>query len=157
VVKHAEQCWRELLKHLDDKRYCITLETMSGAIQNFTVGDICQIIIARTLSEAYYQKLAPETVQVYARLRTPQFGDDKKKLQAWCEEHSKRKLYELQVEMCRWAIAELQRHDIPDVSTSDVKEWTTAIEAQIKSLNETKRAVPFAGFGSEEFIIYGPK
>jgi hypothetical protein len=154
VVNHAEGCWPELVSHLDDERYCMTIKSMSSHPHNFSVGDMCRDIIARNLSEAYYQNLKPELEIIYARFRRPEIADDKKKLKAWCEERSKKKLYELQIEMCQWAIKELNKHNISRVTYQSESDWITAIESEIESLRKSKQAVPFRGFGVEEYMRY---
>jgi hypothetical protein len=157
-ISHAEEAWPELIKHLDDKRYCITIQSMDGSIYNLTVGKVCREIVGRSLSEAYYRNLRPEMRVIYGRLRWPEIAHDPKKLKLWCQERSKKKLYELQIEMCEWAIPEVKNADFRDtrVTTQKRREWVKGIQAEIKSLRESKKAVPFKGFGPEEIMLYPP-
>lgn len=156
LLRHAEHAWPDMVNHLDDDRYCITLlETDSDYTYNWTVGDMCRAVIADNLSEAYYRNLKPGLQIVWARLRTPGIARDKKTLKAWCEERRNKRLYELQIEMCHWAITELQKRDIPRVSDLRSKAWEAAIEAEIESLRDSEMPVVFRGFG-EQYTLYSP-
>ena len=42
LATDAEVLWPELVKHLDDDRYCMTGVTFSDSTFNWTVGDACQ-------------------------------------------------------------------------------------------------------------------
>lgn len=159
LVRHAEEAWPELVKHLDDGRYCTTFQSESGFAYNWSVGDVCREVIGRSVSEAYFQKLEPLYEVVFARMRMPAVSRDAKKLKSWCEERADKKLYELQIEMCRWAISELSPPDgLPSfVSRPTVRGYIAAIEAEAGSLAKSKAAVPFLGFGTEEVIRYTPE
>ncbi len=112
-------------------------------------------IVGRNLAKAYFQNLRPLTVIVYARLGRPEIARDRKELKSWCGERAKKPLYELQIEMCRWAIAELNAADFGHwVSGLRRRAWLAAIEAQIGSLQKSKKSVPFSGFGPEELVPY---
>jgi hypothetical protein len=156
LVRNAEDAWPEMVKHIDDQRYCITLETTeSGITYNWTVGDMCRYIVAGNLAAAYHRNLRPLTEQARARLGWPKVARDRKKLKAWCEERSKKQLYELQIDSCQWAITELRALDgYTRVSRIRARAWIAAIEAEIESLQESKQAVAFGGFGAEEFTPY---
>jgi len=155
LVEHAEDAWPELVRHLDDERYCITLKAWSGFTYNWTVGEMCREIIGRNLAEAYYQDLRPLTMDVHAKLAGPAVARDIKKLKLWCEERSKKKLYQLQMETCEWAIAQLRKPDeFPRVSRLRLRAWIATIEADMESLDQTKAAVSFDGFGPEEEVPY---
>ena len=156
LVRHAEEAWPVLVKHLDDDRYCIALETAeSGFTCNWTVGDMCREVVARNLAEAYYQNLRPLTQLVAARMSRPEIARDKKKLKAWCEEQSKKKLYDLQIEMCHWAMGELSKPETPpSASPLRLRAWIATIEADIESLQEQQHAFRFRGFGEEEYTPY---
>jgi hypothetical protein len=133
LVPHAEDAWPELVSHLDDERYALTLRGPSGKTDNWTVSSVCRMIVARNLSEAYYRNLNPEAEIVYARLRSPEIARNKNKLKSWCEKRSKRSLYELQIEMCEWAIGELQAPDeFPPISRLRLQAWIASIKAEIE-------------------------
>ena len=54
LAPNAETLWPELVKHLDDDRYCMTAWTFSENTHNLTVGEVCRQLISDSLSEAYY-------------------------------------------------------------------------------------------------------
>lgn len=158
IVKNAERLWPELVQHLDDDRYCTTLESVSGSPGNWTVGEMCREIVGRNLSIAYYRHLKPHTKQAY-RMSMPGFlMGEPKVAKAWCEKRKGNQLYELQIEACGWAISELQKPDQAVSSSSEqVKDWVAVIEAEMKSLQESKKPIVFRGFGDEEYSRYHPK
>jgi hypothetical protein len=155
LVHHAESAWPELVRHVDDERYCTTFESVSGDTHNWTVGDACRSIIGRNLSQAYYQNLQPESVLIYSRFRWPDLWNDRKQFNAWFEARRKKKLYELQIEACEWAISELAGpDDLGDVPRAQRTAWVASIRKQIEWLRESKKAVPFPGYGDEEYTSY---
>jgi hypothetical protein len=156
VIKNEEEAWPELVSHLEDERYCITYESMSGRNSNRSIGDMCRIIIGRNLSEAYFQKMQPGLEIIAARFQLPEIVRDKHVLKTWCEERKNKKLYELQNEMCVWIINELLTPDnLPDsITVYYAPKWIADIESEMKILDENKLPVLFPGFGSEELVRY---
>lgn len=152
LSSHAEEAWSELVRHLDDKRYCITYALFRSA-WNFSVGDICEEIISEHLSEAYYEHV-PDSEMVYSHLHIPAVVREGR-LKSWCEERSRRKLYELQIEMCEWAIRKLPT--VPELSDEDRRNATAAIKRQIETLRKSKKPVLreyFGRGGGEVFTLY---
>ena len=82
LLKSSQKAWPQLVEHLDDDRYCMTVEVVSGALHNWTVGDVCRQIVGRSLSEAYYRHLIPASRETYG-LRMPEFAMSGKELKAW--------------------------------------------------------------------------
>jgi hypothetical protein len=128
----------------------VTLKDFEGLSYNWSVGNICHEIVGRTLAAAYYQHLKPLKVIVEIRLGLPDVARTKK-LKSWCQEQSKKELFELQMDMCEWAVTELKQHpdELRGVSSEMVRAWTGAIEAERESLRVKKRAVPYGGFRGE--------
>jgi hypothetical protein len=149
--ENAEVAWTELVAHLDDEHYCITLKNIEGFTCNWTVGDICQDIVGGTLAAAYYRHMRPLKAIVWIRFALPDVATDKKKLKAWCREQSKRKLYELQADMCEWAETELKQRprELRGVSSETIRDWIRAIAAERESLRGQKQAVFYGGFRGE--------
>ena len=156
IVSHVEEAWPLLVGHLDDERYCLTVRPLlsGGAPQNWSVGKMCHEIVARNLSEAYLRNLAPITKSVYLTMVWPNVARDAKKLKIWCDARKDKELYELQIEMCQWAITEVPNLRKTPLQTR--RTWSRAIEAEIRSLQESKKAVLFSGFGTEEIGLAQP-
>jgi hypothetical protein len=152
IVDHVGDAWSELVKHIDDERYCITLGNDSGSF-NWTVGVVCRRIVASNLTEACYQAVKTESKGDYARL-CPEVVLDNTKLKSWCVNRVDKRLYQMQIEMCGLAIAQVSKADEDSPSPQTRRAWGAALEAEIRSLRESKRAVRFNGFGSEEFDLY---
>ena len=149
---HAEEAWSELVRHLDDKRYCITYALFRSAY-NFSVGDICETIIGEHLSEAYYGHV-PESDLTYSHLNYPAVVHEGK-LKSWCQARSGKKLYELQIEMCEWSIRKLPT--VPEVPDEDCRNAIVAIKRQIETLRKSKKPVltkHFGRGGGEVFTLY---
>jgi hypothetical protein len=159
AIKYPEQIWAELVSHLEDERYCITFKAFSGYTYDWTVGRVCREIVGRNLSEAYYETLRPMSQSIYSRMRQPEVGRDPQQLKAWCEARRDKKLYEMQIEMCRWAQKMLADETCPVRGTPlRRKAWIATIEAEIEEIQGSQSAVRFTGFGTEEFRrYYGPR
>ena len=139
VIRRSEELWPELVKHLSDDRYSKTVGIDAGYPRNWSVGDICQDIIGTTLSAAYYRHLQPGTKQSYHRFHIPDIAKDKLKLREWCVARKDRKLFELQIEVCEWAITEIKTSDM---GVKEKQRITTAIQKEIDGLAKSRVAIP---------------
>jgi hypothetical protein len=137
ALRDVEDIWLELVKHLDDDRHCKTVGIDAGYPRNWSVGDACQHLIGETLSEPYFRQI-PSTKSNFNRFRLPAVAKDKAKLREWCLARKDRKLFELQIELCGWAITEIKRSNMSDAEKSRI---TAAIEKEIEALQESKTAV----------------
>ena len=143
ILRKNEEVWDDLVSHLSDDRHSGIVGIDSGYPRNWNVSDVCQHIIGDTLSAPYYRHL-PGTKANYHRFKMPSFAKDKESLAKWCLERKNRKLYELQIEACEWAVKEL---DSADISTRDIDapmrtELAALIRKEIEDLKKTKTAVP---------------
>lgn len=137
VIRQSEDLWPELVAHLGDDRYCKTVGIDAGYPRNWSVADVCQHVIGHSLSEAYYRHMAG-TKQNYRRFKLPTFAEDKAKLREWCDARKNRKLFELQIEACEWAITEI-RDSTRDATA--IGPLITAITKEIEELRKTQVAI----------------
>jgi hypothetical protein len=150
LIDHAEDAWHEMVGHLDDSRYAITVNSGLSCdyAYNWTVGDACFRIVQNTLTEAHFRHLHPSSSHAYNQLRYPDFTRRGKTLKAWCEARGNKKLYELQIEVCQWAISQLGKEDFDDEEvTRHWASWAAAVQSEIASLRRSQKAVHFHGFG----------
>jgi hypothetical protein len=155
LIQNAEFAWPELVNHLDDERYCVTYKSFSGFTLDFTVGGACREVILQNLAYGYFKTVRPGSKEAYLRLQTPGFLRDPVKLKAWCEARRNRKLYELQIEICDWAAAELAKpEEFPKEDLDTRNRWIAAIQKASESLRKSQTAVLWTGFGREERIPY---
>ncbi len=155
VAKHAEEAWPELVSHLGDDRYCVTYESFSEYNDDLTVGDVCREIVIRNLASGYFESVKPDRKVPHLRLSHPDFLPESRTLKEWCEERRGKKLYELQIELCAWATAELAKPGaIPEVEAHDAREWTALIHRAAETLRRSKTAVLWDGFSHIEFVPY---
>jgi hypothetical protein len=138
LLDNAEPALSELAENLSDTRYCITFD--QDYIVNDTVGDICRIILVENLTTAY-RPYIPGGELSAARLYFPDALRDKDKMRAWIREQvsKQRPLYELQIEMCQWAINEIP--GLPEVSDAEKQTAIRNIQAQIETLRMTRKPV----------------
>ena len=155
LIDHAEDAWPEMVAHLGDGRYSITFRagSTSGYCHNWTVGDVCREIIVASLTEGYLGRLHQKDKVSYYRLRA--FVGDKKDLKAWCEARRAKPLYELQFDVCQWALADLARGGFQRVPTSRQAEWAAGVKSEAERLKVSKKAFRFEGFGESVLVCYG--
>jgi hypothetical protein len=149
VRELAERCefvWRDLVSHLTDNRHCGVVGMDAGYPRNWTVGDVCQELIGRSLSAPYYQHL-PRTKRNYHRFYIPQFAKDRAQLKQWCEERKNRKLYELQMEACEWAIHVIEaKNDFdPGLGEQQTRDVCNKIRTTLGELKRTRTAIDAEG------------
>jgi hypothetical protein len=158
LADHAGDAWHEMVAHLDDGRYCLTYDTVNisstkGYPVVMTIGDACREIIARSLVDVYLRHLKLDK-PTYWRMQIPDVTHDRRKLKAWCEARSTKCLYEMQIEFCERAIAELEKGEFTFAVTPPTRaEWVAAVKSEIESLRASKKAFHFHGFG-ESMVHY---
>jgi len=163
LIDHAEDAWPEIVGHLNDDRYSITIshdiDSSSGYAHNWTVGDVCREIVVGALTGSYLQHVHTDKKSYY---RLEKFLPDKRGsmigkdiLKAWCDARSTKRLYELQIEVCQWAVAEVEKGGFERVSKSERLEWIAGIKSEIERLKTSKQAFRFKGFGESVSICVG--
>ena len=144
LAEHAEAAWPELLKHLDDKRYCSTYELFDIG-RNFSVGDVCRCILRDWITIAYRRYL-PDAEKAWRKLNLPDMIIDDKNLEKWCKERSNKKLYELQAEACEWAENKASRLSRDAMSEAQREAFCIVVKGAAYDLRAYKKAVPCVQF-----------
>lgn len=95
----ANECWNQIVTHLEDKRHSITCQGPTGSWFNQSVGAICRRIVYRNI-EFFESKL-----RMTGPVHRPEYlSNEPAKLKEWCEKHSDQSLYERQLDAVEWAI-----------------------------------------------------
>ncbi|MCE9557220.1 MAG: hypothetical protein K8T91_28055 [Planctomycetes bacterium] len=131
LVNNSDDAWQELLETVDDKHYCITFQR-AQSVANYSVGDVCRAILLCDLTAAYIPHL-PSDVEVYRKLAVSKIiPRDDRSFKEWC---SKKKLYELQIDLCEDAVKELS-----EINNLSSKEKHTSIDQIKKQVTELRAA-----------------
>lgn len=148
---HAEQEWPELLMHFEDKRYSTTTDDAGGGPHNYCVGDICKRIVRKALTRGYIKHFHKglSTEVHYHQIR---YQAEDQELREWCEERKAKRLYELQIEMCEWAVAKVMKSKY--ITDEERKPFVDAVQAEIAELQKTKKANPIPIGYEEDFEYY---
>jgi hypothetical protein len=150
LAKNAEEAWPELVKHLDDRRYALTVEhSVSSVYQdNWTVGDICREIVLWTVMAGYHDEIEWSTKGFYQRMSGEHFTGGVE-LKKWCEARLDKPLFELQAEACRWAADELagpqKKRQEPSKSTARSIAKVTARRNKLLETKAPARSLAFRG------------
>lgn len=145
LVAAPAESWSSLVTHIDDREYCVTVESGEGTFSNWTVGDSCRIVLSRTLSEPYFCDLSPMTRELHAEFRRPSFARDPRTLKEWLLARADTPLAHMQAEACESAIAQLSRRDDKNRDT-----WVAAIHATASRLRSGNPPIAYHGFSTEE-------
>jgi len=134
VRSESVELWEELVKHLDDKRYSITLclDDGPGAF-NFTVGRICRIVAEDRLilvSRIHSDPDSRDRRDVYIDVGIEDIAK-------WRKERAKKSLAELQIEVCEKAISTIQMN--ADLSDKVKSAECERIRQTISKIKETKK------------------
>ena len=149
-----------LMEHVADGRYSVTCEVEDPLAENWDVGSICRIMAREKLLCAYLQYLEPGKTQPYGgdsmnavpddateflpgrvqgelhsppQLHVAEGGD----MVVWYKGRKGKPLYELQIEMCEWAIKTVE--DARGVAERPKKAFVAAVDKQIGELKKTKK------------------
>jgi hypothetical protein len=149
-----------LVKHFHDKRYSATCELNECYPENYTVGDICEMVAEKKLMCAYLRHLKPggtahyggptfnyvpegsrdflpDSLQRELHYSSPiQTHDGFAK---WYQARRDKPLYELQIEMCEWAIKKAK--NAKGIADKPKKEFIAAVKNQIESLKKNKKPI----------------
>jgi len=116
LVETREDAIPALIEGLNDKRYCTTAAPYSMYV-DYTVGDICRKILASRLEfyrsfDAFRPPL-PEKGPSYidAHFKDPDSG------RKWIEARKGKALWEIQVDVLEWLIADERRHPFRNIYT----------------------------------------
>ena len=150
-----------LVRHFDDKRYAGTSEMYEGCPWNEQVGTICFVIARNKLQCAYLRHLEPgKTFQyggptfnhvpensrdflpdgVQRELHdAPQLYATDDGLAGWYRARKGKPLYELQIEVCEWAIKTVE--DAHSVADKPREKFVAAVRKETASLKKNKKPV----------------
>ena len=97
-----------MVEHLDDKRYCLTVRfTDSFDASNYSIGDVCRTVILDCLTAGYYRHIGEHWGAIPHEIRWPVGMHGRGGLKAWCIARGKKRLYEIQIEVCEWVISKI--------------------------------------------------
>ncbi len=132
----SEELWEELLKHLGDERYSLTMAFDGENYINWSVGGLCHMLA--------YKHLAEDVLDRHVSVNRPirllrDISDD---LGGWRKARSDKSLYELQLEVCELGLAKLDKHPERHILMDGQKEkMRQKIEDELAELKASKKAV----------------
>lgn len=154
LTDHTEVLWPELVKHLEDDRYCIDLAG-DGGFHTYTVGEVCRKIVIDALGQSYQQFVPRRTKTAVGRYSRPMGLVEAKEIKKWCDDRKDKKLYELQIESARWAIDELKKAPADQwVTVQERDDWIAKIEISVQELQKTKKAYSVHSFRGDYWSTY---
>ena len=143
--RDGNELWPHLVQHIDDQRYSFTHSADEGlepiAI-NRSVGWVCRTIAHDHLIRPYMQFVPTEYpvwdyhVVPYKDMSNP---EQLKDLKAWYKPRNGKPLYELQIEMCRWAIKQMQ--SFPQATENEKANFARNVGKQIETLTNGNEAL----------------
>lgn len=144
----SEELWEELLKHLDDDRYSLTMEfNESGCGVNYSVGRLCRNLAYLRLVGCVLD------CHVGAHPSVRWNKDLRPELRQWRQARADKSLYELQIEVCEMGLQNFDK--LPGYFSEERKqEMRRNIELEIADLRKTKQA-KFQRFSLDSFAVYG--
>lgn len=155
LLDDVDRDWLVLAEFLDDKAYCLTFRH-DQSVSNYSVGDVCDLLLTESLTAAYMPHI-PKGRQAFRRLRNPD-AVDVDNLAKWCREQheQKRPFYELQIEMCEWAMKKMSSLDEP--SEDEKRDASARIQEQVDNMRRTRQAVTLKSVLRADFrSVYSEK
>jgi hypothetical protein len=146
------EVWDAALRSTGDRRYCLTVKDLIDNPKNCTVGDFCWDVVSQHLCYVYLRHLPAHPTKNYYLFFLP---DGVGPLDKWREQRKDKAMYELQIDVCEAAIAQLGKEK--DVSEKEVQKAKVAIEAEIKKLRESKKPIYRAVLPLGEIDAYSPE
>jgi hypothetical protein len=136
----SQALWEELVRRIDDRRYCVVnWNDVDENAELYTVGDICWLVAHNGLFGLIHPYLpsAPGKQPEYA-CGIADLGN----LAVWRKKRAGVPLYRLQLEICHKALAALDRLVKEKLLTAAEKvEARKGLEAEVAKLRRTRRPV----------------
>jgi hypothetical protein len=148
------ELWEELLRRLDDERYCLVdVSPSSEDAYIESVGSACGDLAYARLVDVIREHLPRDPNHEPYRLSLP-VGFRQVNLAAWRKERAKKSLYELQIEVCEAALRDLakvqgvskaeqaaarRKAEVQGVLEAEKTAARQKLEAEIAKLRRTKR------------------
>ncbi len=154
----SNDLWGCLVEHFHDTRYSATCELDECYPENWTVGSVCIIIAENKLQCAYLRHLKPGGTSHYGGPTFNHVSEDTKeflpdsvqrdlhyvpflrnndKLAAWYRARKGKPLFELQIEICEWAIKRAE--DAQGAADKPKKKFVAAVRNEVESLKKNKK------------------
>lgn len=129
--------WEELIKHLDDDRYALTMSLDFSAPRNYTVGQLCYAVASPRVLFPERQRSNPDS-RGRPDIRLDLGIND---LAKWRKDREKKPLYALQIEVCERAIEQLDLQErVTEISKTNIR---VELQSRIKQLTKDKRVYFF--------------
>lgn len=125
--------WEELIKHLDDKRYALTMGFNGSKAHNYTVGQLCSLIASpRIFFPERWRSNSDSRGRPDIRL---DLGIED--LADWRKERKEKPLYALQIEVCERALEQIDLNErVTEISKAEIRR---ELESRIKQLKKDRR------------------
>lgn len=152
--KHnGSELWPHLARHADDPRYAFTWsDDEDELILTESVGKLCCRVARDDLTRPYMQYIGGYGQEFNARLyHSMESPKELKDLKAWCQARAEKPLYELQIEMCRWAIANMRA--AADIAEKPKIDFIRNVEGQIQELAKAKKPLVREKWHSEIYLF----
>lgn len=156
LVDHIDTDWREMVAHFDDERYCMTYESMSNKAVSMSIGQICKELVRGAITQPHVAHL-PHSEVIYRKMCFPEELLNTK-IDKWCSKRREagKELYELQIEVCEWAIAKAQGI-IPvapkRAGDKSLGDFIADVEADIGQMKMKKQPIKYKGWGKRFTVI----
>jgi hypothetical protein len=135
------EMWEELIRKTSDGRYSLTVTDQSSeSSYNQTVGDVCSDLAYTRLIGVFHRRLpyGEGRPDASPRIHLDIGIED---LSKWRNERKNKCFYQLQIEVCKRALKELEKEK--DVSQAKKNKARKKINFEIKRLRRTKQPVVF--------------
>jgi hypothetical protein len=157
----SNDLWERLAAHFRDQRYSVSFQSKGEGRSGcqLDVGAICEEVAENKFKCAYLRHLEPEKTYPYGpnswvvgdatrdfiperkhfHLHRPPQINKADDLAEWCRARKGKPLYELQIEICEWAVKRVEVYD--DVAEKPKKQFVAAVQKEIESLKKSRKPV----------------
>lgn len=132
LLARSDECFGDILAHIDDERYSITFSRLD-VFDNYTVGDICLLIISKRL-----EHFAIDDPRVMAYYWARPAKDERR---SWIEAHARNSLAELQLE----GLHEMEQRFASPEYDAEREHFLKRIESLRETIKATGNPIPYVG------------
>lgn len=143
----AQEDMPALLSHLDDERYCITLESDQSA-SNYSVGGICRLLLQKSLVAGYQDCLKGDQ-RVFSALSYPESLESDEACREYLKDKKNAPIIEIQIDLTKQAIREAKA--LKFLEDDEKQVVVKRLEDRLNQLSTNRKAFPPGRIFSKEY------
>jgi hypothetical protein len=132
-----DNCWPAIVDGVDDSRYAVTM-WVDGYSYNYTVGDLCMIILRDSLTAVFWDVIPPDG-RIVNEMKRLRMIDGESPDRRWFAKKRDAHFHELQIQSAHWAKSQIRRSAV--LNEPEIHESVAKLEMGISAMKTKASSV----------------